>query len=340
MILTLITLAFLYFVLPVSIPLVIALLTALLLNPLVQLIQTKLKINRQFSVIIVFLIFILLIAVVGTYLITLSIGQIVHFVEDLPEYFNQLNTLYADIAERIEHYSKNLPAELVNQITDSIEQYLLDLNELAKEKITLDRIAQIFAKVPQYLISFLVYLIALFLFMLELPTLKVKMYQAFTKETARKVTFMNKRLASVFLGFFKAQFLVSLVIFGVSLIGLLFIFPDLAFIMSIIIWIIDLIPIIGSIIILGPWALFMFLAGDTIIGTKLAILAIILLALRRIIEPKLMGQHIGLSPLATLISMFIGLKLLGLFGFILGPLLVIAFTSAKEAGIIRWKVKI
>ena len=176
--------------------------------------------------------------------------------------------------------------------------------------------------------------------MLELPTLKVKMYQAFTKETARKVTFMNKRLASVFLGFFKAQFLVSLVIFGVSLIGLLFIFPDLAFIMSIIIWIIDLIPIIGSIIILGPWALFMFLAGDTIIGTKLAILAIILLALRRIIEPKLMGQHIGLSPLATLISMFIGLKLLGLFGFILGPLLVIAFTSAKEAGIIRWKVKI
>ncbi|HIS28207.1 MAG TPA: sporulation integral membrane protein YtvI [Candidatus Avamphibacillus intestinigallinarum] len=340
LILTLITLAFLYFVLPVSIPLVIALLTALLLNPLVQLIQTKLKINRQFSVIIVFLIFILLIAVVGTYLITLSIGQIVHFVEDLPEYFNQLNTLYADIAERIEHYSKNLPAEFVNQITDSLEQYLLDLNELAKEKITLDRIAQIFAKVPQYLISFLVYLIALFLFMLELPTLKVKMYQAFTKETARKVTFMNKRLASVFLGFFKAQFLVSLVIFGVSLIGLLFIFPDLAFIMSIIIWIIDLIPIIGSIIILGPWALFMFLAGDTIIGTKLAILAIILLALRRIIEPKLMGQHIGLSPLATLISMFIGLKLLGLFGFILGPLLVIAFTSAKEAGIIRWKVKI
>jgi len=340
LILTLLCLAFLYFVLPVSIPLVIALLTALLLNPIIQFIQTKLKINRQFSVIIVFLTFILLIAVVGTYLITLSIGQIVHFVENLPEYFNQLNTLYADIAERIEHYSKNLPAEFVNQITNSVEQYLLDLNELEKEKITLDRIAQLFAKVPQYLISFLVYLIALFLFMLELPTLKTKMNQAYTKETAHKVSFMNKRLASVFLGFFKAQFLVSLVIFGVSLIGLLFIFPDLAFIMSIIIWIIDLIPIIGSIIILGPWALFMFLAGNTIVGTKLAILAIILLALRRIIEPKLMGQHIGLSPLATLISMFIGLKLLGLFGFILGPLLVIAFTSAKEAGIIRWKIKI
>src|SRR5699024_7758983 len=119
-----------------------------------------------------------------------------------------------------------------------------------------------------------------------------------------------------------------------------FISPDLAFIMSIIIWLIDLIPFIGSITVLGPWALFIFLAGDTIIGTKLSILAIILLALPRIIDLKLMEQLIGLSPLATLISMFIGLKLLGLFGFILGPLLVIAFTSAKEAGIIRWKVKI
>src|SRR5690625_5755082 len=70
------------------------------------------------------------------------------------------------------------------------------------------------------------------------------------------------------------------------------------------------------------------------------LLAIILLAIRRIVEPKVMGQHIGLSPLATLIAMFLGLKLMGVFGFILGPLLVIAFNSAKEADIIKWKVKI
>lgn len=75
-------------------------------------------------------------------------------------------------------------------------------------------------------------------------------------------------------------------------------------------------------------------------GIQIAILAIILLAIRRTVEPKVMGQHIGLSPLATLISMFIGLKLLGIFGFILGPLLVIAFNSAKEAEIIKWKLKI
>src|SRR5699024_1005033 len=148
----------------------------------------------------------------------------------------------------------------------------------------------IFAKVPQYLISFLVYLIALVLFMFELPVLKSKVYSLFTKDTAEKVSYMNARLTDVIVGFFKAQFLVSIIIFIVSLVGLFLIAPEVAIIMSIIIWIIDLIPIIGSIIILGPWSIIMFLAGDTEMGIQLAILAVILLGIRRTVEPKVMGQ--------------------------------------------------
>lgn len=266
--------------------------------------------------------------------------QVVNFVEDVPSHFNQLNDMYEEWEKDLQQYTNNLPPEFVKQISDSIEENLTALSNTAKEKITLDNIAEIFSKVPQYLISFIVYLIALFLFMLELPLLKAKMYNLLTKETAEKVSFMNRRLADVLLGFLKAQFLVSLLILAVSLVGLFLITPEVAIMMSLIIWIVDLIPIIGSIIILGPWALFLLLAGDTSLGIQLAVLAIILLAVRRIVEPKVMGQHIGLSPLATLIAMFIGLKLLGLLGFILGPLLFIAFNSAKEAGIIKWNTKI
>src|SRR5699024_2075463 len=151
---------------------------------------------------------------------------------------------------------------------------------------------------------------ALFLFMLELPILKSKSYNLLTEETARKVRFMNARLSDVLLGFLKAQFLVSLIIFIFALIGLLIIAPDVAILMSLIIWVIDLILIIGSIIFLGPCVLYMFLTGSTFIGIQLTVLAIILLTIRRIMDPKLMGEHIGLSPLATLIAMFLGIKLL------------------------------
>lgn len=338
--LTIVLLLIFFFILPISVPLIVAFITALFLNPLVRLIQSKVKINRKTSVIIVFLLFLLIIGIAGTFIVTKAVTQVVNFVEDVPAHFNKLNEVYSDWESDVQQYTNNLPDEFVDQVSDSIEENLTALSTTAKEKITLDNIAQIFAKVPQYLISFLVYLIALFLFILELPLLKSKAYSMLTKETAEKVSFMNARLSSVFLGFFKAQFLVSLIILAVTLIGLFIITPEVAIIMSLIIWIVDLIPIIGSIIVLGPWALFLLLAGDTAMGIQIAILAIILLAIRRTVEPKVMGQHIGLSPLATLISMFIGLKLLGIFGFILGPLLVIAFNSAKEAEIIKWKLKI
>ncbi|AVQ98932.1 sporulation integral membrane protein YtvI [Oceanobacillus sp. M65] len=328
------------FILPISIPLVVAFITALILNPLVRLFQKRIRLSRKASVTIIFLLFLLIAGVAGTFIVTKAVTQVVNFAEDVPAHFNKLNEIYKDWETDLEQYTDDLPSEFVNQVSDSIEQNLVNLSTTAKEKITLDRIAQIVAQVPQYLISLLVYLIALFLFMLELPILKAKTYNLMTKETAEKVSFMNKRLASVILGFFKAQFLVSLLILVGSLIGLFIIVPEVAIVMSLIIWIVDIIPIIGSIIVLGPWALVMLLAGDVSTGIQLSILAIILLAIRRIVEPKVMGRHIGLSPLATLIAMFIGLKLLGILGFIIGPLLVIAFNSAKEAGIIKWNIKV
>ncbi|ASK63609.1 sporulation integral membrane protein YtvI [Virgibacillus phasianinus] len=329
-----------YFILPISVPLVVALVTALMLNPLIRVTQTHLKLTRKSAVIIVFMLFLVLVGLTGTFLVTKAVTQVVNFVEDVPEHFNQLNAMYAEWEDNFQNYSKNLPPEFVNQISKSLEENLTSLSDTAKEKITIDNIAEIFAKVPQYLISFLVYLIALFLFMLELPVLKTNFYKLMTTETAEKVSFMNKRLSTVTLGFLKAQFLVSVIIFLASLIGLFFIAPNVAIIMSLIIWVIDFIPLIGSIIILAPWSLFMMLSGDISTGVKLAVLAIILLAIRRTVEPKVMGKHIDLSPLATLIAMFLGIQILGLIGFIIGPLVVITFNSAKEAGIIKWNIKI
>src|SRR5699024_6006033 len=78
----------------------------------------------------------------------------------------------------------------------------------------------------QYIISFLVYLIALFLFMLELPILNSKMYHLLTKDTAEKFSFMNMQLNDVLIGFIKEQFLLSIFIFLFFLLFLFLITSD------------------------------------------------------------------------------------------------------------------
>ncbi|WP_117169827.1 sporulation integral membrane protein YtvI [Paraliobacillus sediminis] len=329
-----------YFILPVSIPLIFAFFTALFLNPAIRWLQNRFKINRKFAVTIVFLIFILIGGVIGTYTVTSVVKHVVTLAENTPTYVNQINGKVLEWEADLERVMEDLPTEFVDQVKDGIKGNVLEINETIKNNLQLENIAGYVATVPQYIVSFIVYLIALFLFMIELPLLKSKSYYYLTEDTAEKVRFMSARLTYVVLGFLKAQFLVSTVIFIISLLGLLFIFPEYALIMSLIIWIIDFIPIIGSIAILGPWALYMYITGDIVLGTQLAVLAIVLLIIRRTVEPKVMGRHIGLSPLATLIAMYIGLQLIGLLGFIIGPLFVIAFNSAKEAGIIKLKFKV
>ncbi|MBY0097754.1 sporulation integral membrane protein YtvI [Mesobacillus maritimus] len=329
-----------YIILPVSVPLISALFTAIILEPLVRFIKRRTNIGRKFAVIIIFIGFLILIGLSGYFITTKVITEAINIVENAPRYINDITNAWFDAQDRFVEAAKDFPDELVHEVNDRGEEFLLNARDDLLAFININNLKALLTNIPNFLVSFLVYLIALFLFLLDLPRLRNGFYSFLSERTAEKVNFMTSRLSNVITGFFKAQFLVSVIIFVVSFLGLLLIVPELALFMSLIIWLIDFIPIIGSIVILGPWAIFHLLAGDIVIGTKLAILAAVLLIIRRTVEPKVMGTHIGLSPLATLIAMYLGLKLIGMAGFIVGPLLIIAFNTAREAGIIKMNFKI
>lgn len=331
-----------YFILPISGPIIFALITALFLSPFVRIMMEKTKIKRSLAVTLVFTLFLLILCGGGYFFITQVVSQIVYFIENIPTYISEVNRFWLNIQTKIEtmYNEWDIPPEVIYGINNQVTDMLNNLRENLANRDYIQDITGFVAAIPRFFVMFIVYLIALFLFLLELPRLKKQIYSFMKESTKEKVSFMSARLSYVVIGFFKAQFLVSIIIFVVALIGLYLFTPDVALMMAIIIWIIDLIPIIGSIIILAPWSLYYFISGDLVLGTQLLILAGVLLIIRRTVEPKVMGHHIGLSPLATLISLYIGLSLLGVIGFIVGPLAVIAFTTAREAGIIKLNFKI
>lgn len=334
------TIAVAYIVLPISVTIIAAFITALFLEPLVKFFQVKFNVARRFSVLIVFLIFIVFIGLSSYFVTTKVITEAINIIEHTPLYINEISNAWLKAEAALINATKDLPREVVNQFSMQVQQFLNNLKNDLVAYVNINNLKLFLTNIPNYLVSFIVYLIALFLFLLDLPRLRKNLYQHLTEKTASKVNFMTSRLSYVIFGFFKAQFLVSVIIFIVSLIGLIFITPEIAIVMSLMIWLIDFIPIIGSIVILGPWALFHLLTGNIALGTQLAFLGFVLLIIRRTVEPKVMGSHIGLSPLSTLIAMYLGLKLLGILGFIIGPLLLIGFNSAKEAGIIKVNFKL
>ena len=332
-------LTFIY-IIPVAVPIILALLTALLIDPLVRLVEKKFKWKRKMAVISVFIFILAILFSTLYYTVTQLIGKIIDFTKAAPGYFNTLSGIWIDMQNKLFQYTAGMPVEVIEGIQSELKNIFESIRIAILDLVSYEKITGLLTDVPNFLVSFIVFIIALFLFMLELPMLKDSVFKYLTNSTAEKVRFMVTKLNSAFFGFAKAQLLVSLIILAVTFIGLLLIKPEYAIVMSLIIWIIDLIPILGSIIILAPWAIYYFVSGDIGTGTQLTILAIVLLIIRRTVEPKVMGAQIGLNPLPTLIAMFIGLKLFGFIGFFIGPLLVIVFTAARDVGIIKINFKI
>jgi len=329
------------FILPVSVPIILALLTAIIIEPVVKFTQKTFKWKRKPSVIANFIFFISILSGLLYFVITKLISQLIYTSNVIPFHLNNLTGIWIDIQNNLFKYTEGLPKEIVSSIQDKFDSTLESMKEALLDLLSYSNISALLTNIPNFLISFIVFIIALFLFMLDLEKLRAKFFYLLSEDSAEKVIFMSSSLKKVVIGFMKAQILASFIILGASLIGLLFIItPKYAIIMSIVIWIVDIIPILGSIAVLAPWAIYHYLTGDVVLGTKLTVLAIILLVIRRAVEPKLMGSQMGISPLAILIAMFIGAKLFGFLGFIIGPFIVIICITAKEAGMIKLNFKI
>ncbi len=89
--------------------------------------------------------------------------------------------------------------------------------------------------------------------------------------------------------------------------------------LGILVAIVDILPVLGTGLVLLPWALICLVIGEYFLGLGLLVLYIVITVIRNIVEPKLVGEQIGLHPLLTLISMFVGLQLFGLIGLFLFP---------------------
>ena len=92
----------------------------------------------------------------------------------------------------------------------------------------------------------------------------------------------------------------------------------------------DLMPILGVGGILLPWGFVALVMGKLPMGIGVIVLYLIIAAVRNAVEPRIVGKHIGLHPLATLVAMVVGLRLAGLVGMLLLPISLVAVVRIRE----------
>ena len=128
-------------------------------------------------------------------------------------------------------------------------------------------------------------------------------------------------------GYIKSQLILMLMTFGILSVGLKIIEVPMAILISLGIAILDILPIIGSGIVMVPWSIISFISGNNQMGKSLAIIYISLLIIRQILEPRILGKEIGVKPIYTFISTVMGSIILGPIGVIVGPLIAVIINS-------------
>ncbi len=142
-----------------------------------------------------------------------------------------------------------------------------------------------------------------------------------------RVTFAARRVRGLLRRYFRAYLLLGFFTFLEVFIGLSILGLRYAFLLAVVIAVIDFLPLLGTGVVLIPWGVISLCLGDYRLGVGLLILYGLCTLLRQLLEPRFVGRGLGLHPLVSLLSMYAGLRLFGVIGMLLLPLFVAAFVS-------------
>ncbi|MFC4776354.1 sporulation integral membrane protein YtvI [Paenibacillus sp. GCM10023252] len=328
----------LYLFFTVGAPFMLAIIIAIFLEPLNQLFISKFRMNRLAAATVSSSIFTLLLLGLFGLLGVKLVGELIAFWDRVPGYFQDANgfiTLKMDQAKALyDHLSPEAVVQLENSIT-GLTSYL------SKMVSSLSTTIVAFASgIPGMFIFFIVFIVAVYMFSFSLDTMKGSILSIFEESSRPQVNDVLNNLKRSIFGFLRSQFILSAMTYVISLIGLIILDIKYPLAIALLIVIVDLMPILGTGSVLVPWGTYLLLTGNAYGGVGLIILFVFITVFRRIVEPKILGDAVGIGALSALISLYVGFKLVGVIGVFLGPLVIIIYMAARKAGLFQIKIRL
>ena len=321
---------FFKYALSALLPFLLAAVISALVTPVSAWISKRTRIPRGLTSAAVLILLFALISSLLYYGISRLIGELGGLLARLSEDPELIGNTLSSIVDRVTGNGAHL--SFLQRIfeSESLQSLGLDLNGLLRDAIgsiissltsALPLAAiSVIKEIPSWILFIIVLLIAAYYFSSDGESVGRGLSSVLPDRWAGRLTLIKDRFKKTVTGYVKAYFLLMLLTFFEMLIGLTVLRVEYAFIMAIVISVVDVLPILGAGTVLVPWAIFACLTSNTPLGVGLLILYAATLIIRQIAEPRIVGSTLGIHPLATLASVYIGLKLIGFMGIFVGPM--------------------
>ncbi len=297
------------------------------------LLHKKFKIKKN---IITLVLFLSILVFLGLIVWFISIKLIGLFGELLNGGLN-IESIFTNICKAIDGFSDDIPMSLkgyvifdskivVNEISQHISDFIMSMLE------------ETLRYIPGIIFSTVISVVFAFFLAFDYDNIVCFIKRQLSSDSIKFVIRLKKIFNYSLFNLFKGYLIIMLFTFAEVCLGLTLIGIENSIAVSFIVAVVDMLPVFGTGVILIPWGVYLLISGQITRGICILILYVICAVVRYFAEPKIIGKKVGISPLVSLLTMFVGLKLFGISGLILLPFITSIILILNKSGYIKlWK---
>ena len=313
-------------------PFLISFGVSFLIQPLVRTLNKRYRISKKFSGVflvtsILFIIGLLVFFIVNR--LVFEVRELMAFINDEPQaingviedffgFFEELRSKIPILNTRNKAYFNDIFGGLDTFITDFLKNFASSLTAKFSEILS-----GFVKKLPDVAFFTVITVVSSFYISADFSGIVGTLTKKLSKKHVTMLKSAKARITNTLMRYLRAYVVIWFITFTELFVGFSVIRIEYSFTLAVIISILDILPVLGVGTVLIPWSAFLLIQKNYYTGIALLILYLTILLLRQIMEPKIVGNSIGLSPLLTLFSMYVGYKIAGIVGILSAPLFVI-----------------
>lgn len=300
-------------------PFVIGWIIAMIANPLVRFLEKRVKIVRKHSSAIIVVVVLALVISVGYFLISRLVFQTINLVRNLPELFEMLTIELKSVEGQLDSVFRFLPANVQQSWHDLVGNVGQALGLLVQQLAspTVEVAGNVAKRIPSILVGVIVTILSSYFFIAERDKILQFWKRHWPTNGGKYYRQLKGDAKHLIGGYFLAQFKIMFVVALLLLIGFLILGVKYALVLCILIAMLDFLPLFGTGTVLIPWAIYNLFTGEYFLAVGMILLYVLTQVVRQLIQPKIVGDSMGLPPLWTLVFLYLGFKVHGISGMIL-----------------------
>lgn len=316
-------------------PFIVGWFIALIASPVVRFFEEKLKVKRKAMSALVIVAVLAVVVFVVYLIITRLIKEGVSFINELPFIWNRILAEFNKVGANLQGVYDRMPEDMQATVDNFIVEagnYMSNIMSRI-DLPSFEAVGNVAKQIPDIFLNVVMCLLSAYFFVADRGYMSAAAQKFLPTSVRYYLNLIRRSFRNAVGGYFRAQFKIECWIYILLVIGLMILGVDYAFLVAFGIAVLDFLPVFGTGTVMVPWAVIELLSENYRMMFGLIAIWLIGQLVRQVIQPKIVGDSIGMDAIPTLFLLYIGYRVAGVLGMILAVPIGIILVNLYEEGV-------